>query len=341
MIKKVLALILALTLLIAAVGCTTTPPIAAENPEVTKAPAAPEAPAAPAEQDDEIKVAVILKSLTNPFWMMAKKAAEDKGAELGVTVQVFSTTDETDFNTQASQVEDAVTSGFDVICLVPSDGKALVPAVEEAVAKGVPVICLDSSIMTDKISSFVASDNVAGGAMAADYIGEQLSGKGNVAVIRGGKGHPVELERYDGFTKQLAAKFPDIQIVTEAHADWEAAKASNVMEDFLNAHPEINAVFCESDMMVIGASQMAIGAKRTDIIFVGLDGIVDALRAVKDGKVSADVAQSPDKIGSYGVEAAVKLAKGEAIDARIVTPMVLATKDNVDPLIKAWEELGF
>lgn len=177
--------------------------------------------------------------------------------------------------------------------------------------------------------------------MAADYIGEKLGGKGNVAVIRGGKGHPVELERYEGFTKQLKEKYPELKIVTEAHADWDAAKASNVMEDFLNAHPEINAVFCESDMMVIGASQMAIGAKRTDIVFVGLDGIVDALRAVKDGKISADVAQSPDKIGSFGVEAAVKLAEGEKIEERIITPMVLATKDNVDPLIKAWEDLGF
>lgn len=323
--KRRISIVLVLCLLVvfSLAGCST------EEPDAAAAP------------DDEIRVAVILKSLTNPFWMMAKKAAEEKGVELGVEVQVFSTTDETDFNAQASQVEDAVTNGFDVICIVPSDGNALVPAVEEAIGKGVPVIVLDSALVSDKPSSFVASDNVAGGGMAAEFIGEQLKGEGNVAVIRGGKGHPVELERYKGFSETLAEKYPNIKLVTEAHADWAADKASNVMEDFLNAHPEINAVFCESDMMVIGASQMAKVANRDDIIFVGLDGIADALRAVQSGQIAADVAQSPDKIGSYGVEAAVKVAKGETVDARIVTPMVLATKANVDPLVEAWKALGF
>lgn len=290
--------------------------------------------------EDPIRVAVILKSLTNSFWMMAKAAAEAKGEELGVEVQVFSTTEETDFNTQVSQIEDAVTNKFDVICVVAADGKALVQAVEESVSKGVPVIALDTNIPSDKISSFVASDNVAGGADAAKYIAEQLDGKGNVAVIRGGQGHTVELERYEGFTEELK-NYPDLKLVTEAYADWEADKASNVMEDFLNAHPEINAVFCESDMMVIGASQTAKTAQRDDIVFVGLDGTVDALRLVKSGQISADVAQRPDLIGAYGVEAAVKLAKGETIDARIITPMDVATTANCDELIKLWEAQGF
>ncbi|MDR1650196.1 MAG: sugar ABC transporter substrate-binding protein [Synergistaceae bacterium] len=288
----------------------------------------------------DIRIAVILKSLTNPFWMMAKQSAEETGRRLGVNVTVFSTTNETDFNAQASQVEDAVTGGYDVICIVPSDGNALVPACEEAVRRGVPVIVLDSALNSDAGASFVASDNIAGGAMAAEYIAKRLEGKGNAAVIRGGNGHPVELERYKGFTEELA-KYPDIKIVAEAHAEWEADKASNVMEDFLNSHPEIQAVFCESDMMVIGASQMAKLSRRSDIIFVGLDGIVDALRLVRSGQIAADVAQSPDKIGEYGVKAAVKLAKGETIDKRIVTPMVLATTDTVDPLIQNWEALGF
>lgn len=296
--------------------------------------------AAPPAAEDAPRIAVILKSLTNSFWMMAKAAAEAKGEELGVEVKVFSTTEETDFNTQVSQIEDAVTNGFDVICVVAADGNALIPAVEEAVGKGVSVIALDTSIPSDKISSFVASDNVAGGASAADYIAEQLDGKGKIAVIRGGQGHTVELERYEGFTEQLK-KYPGIELVTEAYANWEADLASNVMEDFLNAHPEIQAVFCESDMMVIGASQTAVTAQRDDIIFVGLDGTVDALRLVKSGQIKADVAQRPDLIGSYGVEAAVKLAKGEKIEDRIVTPMDVATVDNCDTLIALWEAQGF
>lgn len=338
--RSIIALVLALVLVLSCfAGCTQKNEPSAETPNA-------QVPVGNGEKDDAsgeegpIRVAVILKSLTNSFWAMAKAAAEAKGEELGVEVQVFSTTEETDFNTQVSQIEDAVTNKFDVICVVAADGNALIQAVEESVSKGVPVIALDTEIPSDMISSFVASDNVAGGASAAKYIAEQLDGNGNVAVIRGGQGHTVELERYNGFTEELK-NYPDIKLIAEAYADWEADKASNVMEDFLNAHPEIDAVFCESDMMVIGASQTAKAAQRDDIIFVGLDGTVDALRLVENGQISADVAQRPDLIGAYGVEAAVKLAKGEAIDARIVTPMDVATVENCGDLIKLWEAQGF
>lgn len=326
--KKYLALFICLVMLVtlSLTGCQS-------KVATTNETAAPQA-------EDKPTIGIVLKSLSNPFWMMAKTAAEAKAKELGVEVIIASTTAETDFNAQVAQIEDFVTKKVDLIAVVPSDASALVPAVEAAVAKGIPVICLDSAIRTDKIISFIASDNVAGGAMAGEYIVNKLNQKGNVAIIRGRQGDAVELERYNGFVDYVK-KYPDIKIVTEGAANWEADQGAKVMEDFLVAHPEIQAVFCEADQMALGASSVAQAAKRNDIIFVGLDGIVEALRAVKDGQLSADVAQSPDKIGAYAVEYGAKYLKGETIDKRIITPMVLATPENVDPLIKAWEDLGF
>ena len=164
--------------------------------------------------------------------------------------------------------------------------------------------------------------------------------EGAIAVIRGSEAQTVEIQRYTGFSDEIAAS-SKLEIVAEAYANWSADEAAKVMEDFLAAHPEIKAVFCESDMMVIGASQIARAAGRDDIVFVGLDGTVDALRYVQNGTINADVAQRPDLMGEFAVEYGMKLAMGEEIDEILVTPMDLATSDTVDELVALWEAVGF
>lgn len=326
--KKLVALLLTLCLALSFVGCA----------GQTSAPAVE---GAAEGADGEVKIAVILKSLTNSFWMLAKHAAEAKGAELGVTVTVFAIDEETDYQSQVNTIEDCITNGYDVIAIVPADSNALVPACKEAVDKGIPVLVIDTALSEDGIATaFIGSDNTEGGKMAADYVIEKIGTEGNVAVIRGLEGNTVEIERYTGFSEQIAAA-SKLKIVAEDYADWASDQAANTMEDFLTAHPEIQAVFCESDMMVIGASQAAHQAGRDDIVFIGLDGTVDALRYVKDGTINADVAQRPDLMGEYAVEYGLKLAKGEKVDSVLVTPMSLATADTVDELISIWEGAGF
>jgi len=289
---------------------------------------------------EEYTIGVILKSFSNPFWLMAKTAAEAEAQKQGVEAIVLGITEEGDYNQQVAHIEDLVTRGVDLIAVVPAEASALVPAVEEAEGKGVPIICLDSPINTEKIISFIGSDNFEGGKMAGGFIAEKLGGKGKVVVIRGRLGNPVELQRYNGFTEELK-KYPNIEIVAEGVANWEADQAYNVMEDLLTAHPDLQAVFAESDRMILGASSAATAANRKDIILVGLDGIVEALRAVKDGTITADVAQRPDLMGEYAIKYGVEYLKTGKIDKVITTPMVLALPENVDPLIKSWEALGF
>ncbi len=312
-----------------------------------EAPAAPEtAPEAVPEAEgvkeaSDVKVAVILKSLTNSFWMMAKSAAEAKAEELGVTVEVFAITEETDYQGQVNTIEDCVNKGFDVIAIVPADSNAVVPACKAAVEAGVDVIAIDTALGEDGVAcSYIGSDNVVGGKMAAEYVISQVGTEGAIAVIRGSEAQTVEIQRYTGFSDEIAAS-SKLEIVAEAYANWSADEAAKVMEDFLAAHPEIKAVFCESDMMVIGASQIARAAGRDDIVFVGLDGTVDALRYVQNGTINADVAQRPDLMGEFAVEYGMKLAMGEEIDEILVTPMDLATSDTVDELVALWEAVGF
>ena len=290
------------------------------------------------EPEKKYTIGIVLKSFANPFWMMAKTAAEAEAKAQGVEVVVLGITEEGDYNGQVAHIEDLVTRKVDLIVVVPAESKALVPAVEQAIAAGIPVINLDSPIDTDKVVSFIGSDNTEGGRMAGKYIAEQLGGKGKVAVIRGRLGNPVELQRYTGFTEELK-NFPNIELVAEGVGNWEADQGSTVMEDFLTAHPDIQAVFAESDRMILGAASAAKAANRTEIILVGLDGIEEALTAVKDGMISADVAQRPDLMGQYAVQYGLELLKTGKIDKTIITPMTLALPDNVDPLIEAWTSL--
>ncbi len=343
--KKLVAMFVVLSLLATmCIGCQAPAPAEAAPAPTEAAPAPAEATAAPAEEvktAEDVKIAVILKSLTNSFWMMAKSAAEAKAEELGVTVEVFAITEETDYQAQVNTIEDCVNKGFDVIAIVPADSNAVVPACKAAVKAGVDVIAIDTEIGEEGIAcSYIGSDNVAGGKMAAEYVIDQVGTEGAIAVIRGSEAQTVEIQRYTGFADEIAAS-SKLEIVAEAYANWSADEAANVMEDFLSAHPEIKAVFCESDMMVIGASQIARAAGRDDIVFIGLDGTVDALRYVQNGTINADVAQRPDLMGEYAVEYGMKLAMGEEIDEVLVTPMDLATTETVDELVALWEAVGF
>ena len=315
-------------------------PLIANWEAVGLAAPAPEEPAEEPAAQEDYTIGLVLKSFSNPFWMMAKTAAEAKAKELGVNVVVLGTTEEGDYQQQVAHIEDLTTQGADLIVVVPAEASALVPAVEAAVDAGIPVINLDSPIETDKVISFIGSDNVEGGKMAGNFIAEQLGGKGKVGVIRGRLGNPVELQRYEGFTEALKA-YPDIELVAEGVGNWEADEGFTVMEDFLTAHPDIQAVFGESDRMILGASQAAQAAGRDDIVLVGLDGIVEALRAVQDGSISADVAQRPDLMGEYAVQYGLDYLKTGKIDPVLITPMTLAVTDNVQPLIQSWEDLGF
>lgn len=285
-------------------------------------------------------IGIVVKSFSNPFWMMVKTAAENEAKRLAVKVLVVGTTGESDFNTQVAQIEDFVTRKVDLIAVAPSDPSAIVPAVEAAIDAGIPIIGFDSPIRSSRVVTYVASDNVEGGRMAGRYIAERLNYKGNVAVIRGRLGEYQETERYQGFT-EVINKYSQMKIVAEGSASWETDQAAKVMEDFLIAHPEIKGVFALSDRMILGAYTSCAAANRNDIVLVGLDGIYEALSAVKQGHISADVAQRPDLMGAYVVKYAVKYLDGETIDKRIVVPMVLATPDNVDPLIANWKALGF
>lgn len=291
-------------------------------------PAAPSATATPAAaQPQEITLGLSLSTLNNPFFVTLKEGAERAAAQYGVKLIVVDAQD--DPAKEAANIEDLIQKKVSALLINPTDTKAVVPSIQKANQAGIPVFTVDRAAEGGEIVSHIASDNVAGGRMAAEFLCKALNGKGKVVELEGIPGTSAARDRGKGFNDYLKEKCPGLEVVARQPADFNRAKGLQVFENILQAQPQIDGVFAHNDEMVLGAIQAAEAAGRTGIIFVGFDAIDDAVKAVKEGKLAATVAQQPAEMGRLAVEMAVKYLRGEKVEKFIPVPLSLVTKDSV------------
>lgn len=298
--KKVLSLlIVTLMMLSLFVGCSTTE--TAKNEEVT--------------------IGLAISTLNNPFFVDLEAGAKAKATELGVKLVTLDSQD--DSATEMSNVEDLINQGVDVIMINPTDSDAVKSAVEAANKANIPVITLDRGANGGEVVSHIASDNVAGGKLAGEYIVELLGGKGKVVELEGIPGASAARDRGQGFNEAIGGT--DLEVVAKQTANFDRAEGLTVMENILQAQPEIDAVFAHNDEMALGALE-AIKASGRDIIVVGFDATDDAKAAVENGEMAATVEQLPKEIGSLGIETAVKILNNEQVEDMIPVNLQLVTK---------------
>ena len=246
------------------------------------------------------RIGLVISTQNNPFFVTLKEGAEAKAKELG-------------------NVEDLLVKGVDVLLINPTDSDAVVSSVKAANRSKIPVVTLDRAANGGNVVSHVASDNVLGGEMAGNFIVEKLGGKGKVVELEGIPGTTAARDRGTGFNKAAAGK---LEVVAKQAADFDRTKGLNVMENILQAQPEIQAVFAHNDEMALGALK-AIEASGRDIFVVGFDATDDAVAAVKEGKLAATVAQKPAEIGAIGVEVADKIVKKQAVEKNVPVALEL------------------
>ncbi|MGY3727404.1 MULTISPECIES: ribose ABC transporter substrate-binding protein RbsB [Cobetia] len=268
------------------------------------------------------KIALVVSTLNNPFFVSLQQGAKDKAAELGHELIVLDSSN--DAARELSNVEDALSRGVDLLLVNPTDSDAVVSSVRTANAHNVPVVTLDRSANGGRIAAHVASDNVAGGELAGSFIAEKLGGEGKVVQLEGVAGASATRDRGEGFLKAIEGH-SDISLIASQPANFNRTQGLNVMENLLQAHPEVNAVFAQNDEMALGA-QRALQAAGKDILLVGFDGTDEGIKAVQAGKMDATIAQQPSLIGSLGVEVADKLLKGEDVDKTTDVPLKLITE---------------
>ena len=286
----------------------------------TKAEAAAPAAAPAAEAAGSGSIGLSISTLNNPFFVTLSDGATAKAGELGLELITVDAGD--DSAKQTSDIEDLISKNISVLIVNPVDSDAVAPAVEDAIAKGIKVIAVDRVVNGVEVDCSIASDNVAGAKMAADYLVELAGEKAKTAELEGVNGASATIDRGEGFHSVADEK---LDVVASQTANFNRAEGMTVMENMLQANPDIKCVFAHNDEMALGAIE-AIGDK--EIIVAGFDATDDAVEAVKEGRMAATVAQQPDLMGATAVETAGKLIKGESVEKTLPVEVSLITKDN-------------
>lgn len=260
----------------------------------------------------EDTIALTVSTLDNPFFVSLKDGAEKKAKELGYKLVVLDS--QNDPSKELSNVEDLTVRGAKVLLINPTDSTAVSNAVAIANRKKIPVITLDRGAEKGEVVSHIASDNVAGGKMAGDFIAEKLGEAAKVIQLEGLAGTSAARERGEGFKQ--AVESHKFEVLASQPADFDRTKGLNVTENLLASKANVQAIFAQNDEMALGALR-AVSAANKKVLIVGFDGTDDGVKAVKSGKMAATIAQQPELIGSLGVETADKVLKGEKVEAKI------------------------
>ncbi len=269
-------------------------------------------------------IGLSVSTLGNPFFVDLSDGAKATAGQLKVDLVVLDS--QNDAAKEASGIEDLIQKKVAVIIINPTDSDAIVPTVKKINAAGIPVITVDRGANGGAVAAHIASDNVAGGKIAAEYVAGRLKGKGNVVMLEGIAGTSAARDRGKGFRDGLQ-KFPGIKIIASQTADFDRAKGLSVMENVLQAQPKIDAVFAQNDEMALGAVQAIEAANRQKQTFVvGFDATADALVAVKAGKMAATIAQQPKVMGQLAVQTAANIMNKKKVAKFTPVPLKLITK---------------
>ncbi|MET7786846.1 substrate-binding domain-containing protein [Streptomyces sp. NPDC005248] len=272
------------------------------------------------------KVGMSLSTLNNPFFVQMKAGAQAEAKDAGIDLTV--TDAQNDASQQANQLQNFTGAGMQSIIVNPVDSDAVGPAVRAANKADIPVVAADRGVNKAETATLVASDNVAGGRLAAKALADKLGGKGDIVVLQGTAGTSASRERGKGFTEGLKA-YPGIKVVASQPADFDRTKGLDVMTNLLQSHPRITGVFAENDEMALGAVK-ALGSKAgKSVDVVGFDGTPDGLKAVAAGTLYASVAQQPKELGKIAVQNAVEAARGKQVDSTVKVPVKVVTEKNV------------
>ena len=280
-------------------------------------------------------IPIIVKDTTSFYWQIVLAGARKAGADLGVKVPELGATSEADINGQIGILENAVASKPAAIVISPTQRSALGKPIDEA-AKQVKIIGIDSGADSKAFTSFLTTDNVQGGRIAADGLAAGVKAKtgkveGDVALITALPGVGSLDERAKGFKEQLKAKYPGLKLVADKVADGQATTALNIMTDLITANPKLVGVFASNLIMAQGAGQAVAENKAAGKIAVmGFDSDDKLVKFVREGTIYGLVVQDPFRMGYDGVKTALAVSKGQKVEAFVDTGANLITKDTMD-----------
>ena len=271
------------------------------------------------------KIGVTLLTREDDFYRELEAGLKEAAAKNNFELIIQS--GDKDLSKQQSQIDNFLVQKVDAIIVSPTDTRGIAPAIERANAANVPVFTADIAAGGGVVVSHVASDNAAGGRLAAEYIAKAIGGAGKVGIIGQPEVQSV-VDRETGFKEEMA-KYPNIEIVPTLNGGGVRDRALKAADDMLQSHPDLKAIFAINDETALGALSAAEARNKTDLIIVGYDAAPEAVAAIKRGSaLQADVAQQPRDIGAKTIEAIVKHFKGEKPDAKISVPVKIVDRNS-------------
>lgn len=276
-------------------------------------------------------IAVVPKGQAHIFWQSVHAGAEAAGKEFGVQILWNGPATETEYARQIEIVENFINRRVDGIVLAPTERVALVSVVERAKKQGIPVSIFDSGLDSQDYVSFVATDNYAGGQIAARRLGQLLAGKGKVAIIAVIPGSASTTDRERGFEETVQKEFPGIQVVAKQYGMSDRARSLAVSEDILTAHPELDGVFASNESSAVGAAQ-ALKSRNlgNKVRLVGFDSSPSLIDDLKSGTIDSLVVQNPYRMGYEAVKTIVERLEQKNPPKRIDSGATLVTRDNMN-----------
>jgi len=292
-----------------------------------------------AEAGNEKTIALVMKALSNPFFLKMAEGAKQYALEESIDIEVFGLERETEVDRQISICESLIVRGYGAIVIAPADSKKLVPVCKKALEKKIIVINIDNPLHQETMNllrvsiPFVGSDNRIGAGMVGNYIKNKLTGQGQILVIEGIRGVENAELRKKGFIEAVT-QGSSIKIADFESANWHTDEALSITMELLQEHKTIDAIFCANDKMALGALQAIDIMDRTGkILLAGYDNIESAREEMRNGRMQATIEQHPELMGRYGVELAWKALNGEKIPLYKSTPLDLITHESFNKII--------
>jgi ABC-type sugar transport system substrate-binding protein len=272
-----------------------------------------------------LKVGLITKFPVDFYDTMVDAVKQYDAAHADVEVVYGQGKSGTDDEGEIAIIENMITQGVKAIAITPTSPNVQ-GALDKAVKAGIKVVLIDNDIpgWSGK-SSVVATDNLAGGKLAGQWLAKQLPAGSTIAILQGRLGNPSLDDRVKGMKEGLAGA---AKVVAEPATDCDETKGLNAAQDILTANPDVAAIYGACGPPITGALQAVKAAGKKPVV-VGFDASPDEIKAIEAGTQAASVAQFPAKMGSLGIETAVAAARGETVKPTVDTGTEMVTKDNV------------
>jgi ribose transport system substrate-binding protein len=275
------------------------------------------------------KIAVVVSTLNNPWFVVLADAAKGRAIELGYDATVFDSQNDT--AKEASHFENIIAGGYKAILFNPTDANGSIANVRKAKEAGIPVFCIDREInATNAATSQMLSDSYSCCVALGQYFVKTVGKEGQYAELLGIVGDNNTWNRSKGF-HSVVDRYPGLKMVAQQSADFDRAKGLEVMENILQKNPDIKAVFCGNDAMAMGAYQALVSSGKADKVKVfGFDGADDVVKLIAEGKIAATGMQFPKTMARKAAEFADEYIKGKRdFEQKIPVKVELVTKENV------------